>query len=233
MFPTSIDRTLISNYVRGFVPESISVEFFKNLSDEMSFSTAEKLIITESSVNDVAKLLGFILNDIKTYVFSINLKSFENALESVRTILSLYNPNLTKNNIEHLIGMAEPFFVYVDRNEDGLFIITDIAKVVYKNNVATLDVLFGDEEKEENILVSPVVETDSQVQEDVVDDIVEEVNIQESVLEEKSITIDEPIVLDGPIVIDEPKNFKRINSGIKINKYKKTNKAIKIRLISK
>ena len=220
--PSYIDRTLVANYIRNIVPETSSIEVFKSVSDDISFSVAEKIIITEVSYIDVSKLLGMILTGLKTFVFSLNLKSFENVLESFRTIISLNNPNLSQNNIEHLIGMAEPFFVYIDRNEDGLYTITDVAKVVYKNNVATIELLFGDKEMgvEESIIPVSISETEEKIEEVVLD-------VQGETSLETPMEVEEPIVLTQPIVLDEPVKVKKISPDVKINKYKLLKEKIK------
>lgn len=204
--PATIDRTLVSNYIRGFISQSVSIEVLKNISDNLPYATADKLIIPEPSIAEIIKIFELIMFDFKTFVFSMNLKSFDNILESFRTIFALNNPNLTSNNIEHLIGMASPVFVYVDRNEDGLFFVTDIAKVVYKGNGTFLDILYSSsKEKLANI------EVQEEQDEDIIDNKIIDENVEQNVVIEQEI----PVVEECAVVTETVDVVLE-----KVNKYK-------------
>lgn len=167
--PSTVDRTLVSNYIRGYVSQSVSIEVLKNISDNLPYATAEKLIIPEPSIPEIIKIFELIMCDFKTFVFSMNLKSFDNVLESFRTIFALNNQNLTANNIEHLIGVASPVFIYIDRNEDGLFDVSGIGKVVYKSNSAFLDVLYSSSKEEISIADVKEEQTENICEEEQID----------------------------------------------------------------
>ncbi len=158
--PSECDKTIIANYIRAFIDENVSVDVLSTVSDNLPFSTANKLIVPEPTMKEITKIFELILCDYKTFIFCMNLKTFDNVLESFRALLSLNSPNLNPNSIEHLIGVSSAVLVYVDRNEDGLYEITDIGKIVYKNNIAFLDLLYSctDVEKEEVVVSEPVVE---------------------------------------------------------------------------
>lgn len=140
---SNCDKTLISNYMRKFIGASVSVEVLNDFSTGLPHASASTLIVPEASIRDIVKIFELVLCDYKSFIFAMNLKSFCNVLESLRTIVSLNKPQLTSSNVEHLIGMSESLLVYVSRNEDGLFTVSDIGKIVYKNNKMFLDVLYG------------------------------------------------------------------------------------------
>lgn len=141
--PSYVDKTIAANYIRNFLDVSIPVEILRNISDNLPFVSAEKVIVPEPSVAEIIKIFELILCDYKTFIFAMNLKTFENALESLRTLIALNSPNLSSNNVEHLIGITSAVLIYVDRTDDGLFNVIDIGKIVYKNNTAFLDILYS------------------------------------------------------------------------------------------
>lgn len=143
MCQSNCDKTLISNYMRKFMGASASVEVLSDFSTGLPSASASTLIVPEPSIRDIVKIFELILCDYKSFIFTVNLKSFCNVLESLRTIVSLNKPQLASSSIEHLIGMSESLLVYVLRNEDGLFAVSDIGKIVYKNNKMFLDILYG------------------------------------------------------------------------------------------
>lgn len=159
--PSDCDKTIIANYIRSFIDDTVSVDILANISDNLPFATAQKLIVPEPTMKEITKIFELILCDYRTFVFCMNLKTFDNVLESFRTLLSLYSPNLNSNSIEHLIGVSSAVLVYVNRNEDGLYEITDIGKIIYKNNVTFLDLLYSsaDVVKDEVIVSTPILET--------------------------------------------------------------------------
>lgn len=155
--PSYLDKTLAASYIRSFLDENISVEILRNISDNLPFVGAEKVIVPEPSIAEMIKIFELILCDYKTFIFAINLKSFANVLESLRTLIALNSPNLSNNNVEHLIGMSSAILIYTDRTEDGLFSVTDIGKIIYKNNTAFLDVLYSSGESKEEVEKKPAV----------------------------------------------------------------------------
>lgn len=204
--PSTVDRTLVSNYIRGFISKSVSIEILKNISDNLPYATADKLIIPEPSVAEIIKIFELIMCDFKTFIVSMHLKSFDNILESFRTIFALNNKNLTADNIEHLLGMAAPVIVYVDRNEDGLFYVADIAKVVYKSNSAFLDILYSTAKEEFHTVELLEEQAENTVDESVIEKTVE----QEMFIEQEVSIVNEQKIEQEPVSILPEK----------INKYK-------------
>lgn len=211
--PSTVDKTLVSNYIRGFISQNVSVEILKNISDNLPYATAEKLIIPEASIPEIIKIFELIMCDFRTFVFAMHLKSFDNVLESFRTIFALNNQNLTANNIEHLIGMASPVFIYIDRNEDGLFDVTSISKVVYKSNSAFLDVLYSSSKEE---LPSVSVQDEQAVT--VLDEELIGENVQQDEIVEQEVSVIEEQVIEQEPVSTVPE---------KVNKYKLLKEKVK------
>ncbi len=158
--PSYCDKTILANYIRSYIDSSVPVDIIGNISENIAFVNAQKVIVPEPSLSEVLKIFELILCDYRTFIFCLNIKTFDNILESFRTLLALSNPNLSANNIEHMLGVSASVLVYVDRNEDGLYEVTNVGKIVYKNNKAFLDVLYSqvtDSEQEETpVYVEPM-----------------------------------------------------------------------------
>ena len=162
---SSCDRTVVASYVRNlFLNNNIQVDILNDISGDLPFSSSDKVVVPEASVSDIVKIFELILLDYKSFVFTLNLKSFVNPIESLRVLLALNSQNLTHCNIEHLIGMSESLLVYVEKNEDGLFNITNVGKIQYKNSKLFLDVIYGTTQQDEaDEFIDEAVETSAPV----------------------------------------------------------------------
>ena len=208
------DKTIIANYMRSFIDDTISVDVLSNVSDNLPFATAQKLIVPEPTIKEITKIFELILCDYRTFVFCMNLKTFDNVLESFRALLSLNCPNLNANNIEHLIGVSSAVLVYVDRNEDGLYEITDIGKIVYKNNTAFLDLLYSNTgvENDETIIPVPVIDTNKTVvqveQVEIADEISDVIEQEEHLTEENKVSFQDENNIQVPVKTNKYKLLK-------------------------
>ena len=137
------DKLIIANYIRNFLPSATNIDVIDNMAVDLPVSKSNVVIVPKPSLDDVVKIFELILCDYKSFVFALNLKTFSNVLESLRTLVSLNKPNLSVNSVEHLIGVSESLLVYISKNEDGLFEVSNIGKILYKNNSMFLDVLYS------------------------------------------------------------------------------------------
>ena len=230
------DNLIVSNYIRNFLPSNFDVDIILNMATDFPKSKSNVAIVPEPSLNDVVKIFELILCDYKSFVFSLNLKTFSNVLESLRTLVSLTKSNLSANSVEHLIGVSESLLVYVSKNEDGLFEVNDIGKIVYKNNSMFLDILYSQSNLSENscsekieysqdvveITSLEIKEEDSSLVESIEvspskdNDVVVEQEIENAVIEEDAISSSEQVVL-----VEDVEPIK------KVNKYKALKEKIK------
>lgn len=172
---SNIDRMVLLNYFRFFVKSDTSVELVNNLSEEIYYSTAKKIIVPEPTVADFVKILELILCDFRTFIFSMNVKSFKNIVETFRVLISLNCPNLTTQNIEHLIGMSSCALIMFEVNEEGLLYISNISELLYKENKAVLKEIYS-EKPVENVeepfdFVQDEIVEENQNNENVVDEV--------------------------------------------------------------
>ena len=54
--PSDCDKTIIANYIRSFIDDTVSVDILANISDNLPFATAQKLIVPEPTMKEITKI---------------------------------------------------------------------------------------------------------------------------------------------------------------------------------
>ena len=250
--PIDCDKLIVSNYIRNFIQDD-NIDVISSMASDMPHSNSKIALVPKPSLNEGVKIFELILCDYKSFVFALNLKTYTNVLESLRTLVSLNKPNLAKESVEHLIGVSEALLVYVSKNDDGLFEITDVGKIVYKNNAMFLDVVYSNSCNDEvsfsdvSVNSTPVesVETPSFAEEkpveEVVDDdlsvstvqkdeIVVEQNIENAIADEEIVETSEVVATSDDkveFVVQEEILPEQEELAKKVNKYKALKEKIK------
>ncbi len=142
------DNELFCNYIRNFIDKSKSVEVLSNVSDNLHYISASKVIAIDPDIKETIKILELILTGLKSFIFTINIKNYNNVLESIRTLISLNATYLSQNAINHLIAESDSVMVFFERNSDGLFYVKNIEEVQSSENNIVLNSLFEYEIKE-------------------------------------------------------------------------------------
>ncbi len=135
------DKSLLCNYFRLFLNKNDSIEILRNISDNLSYVSASKVIIPDPSIKDVIKILEYTLMGAKSFIFSMHVKNFKNILDSLRTLIALNFPYLSQSNIDHLIGSSEACLIFFTINECGLLSVNTIAQIKYNDNIS-LEILY-------------------------------------------------------------------------------------------
>lgn len=216
---SSCDKTLISQYFKSVLnlnPSKISI----------------------NPVVDIFKLVSFLestLTDSKQFVFGLNVKTYKNIIKTIQTIILIHYPNLKDVDVENLLGLSDALVVYVSKNEDGLFVISDIGEIEYNedkislNNLYSIDVnnaafasAYSNSIQPKEI---PFEVYESDTKDDVEDETseVEENIIEEDVTQPQSIMPEqvEELPISAEIVEEE------VVSPKKVNKYKLLKEKIK------
>lgn len=142
------DKEIICDYFKKFIRNKESVETLHNTTDDIQFSIATKIIVTEPKIKDIINILKLSINDFKTFLFAIHLKNFETTIKSLSTLISIELPNLKNENINHLIGSSEAIVVYISKNEDDFYYIKNIGEIEYKDEKPILKDIYNKEIKE-------------------------------------------------------------------------------------
>ena len=146
------NKDIIYSYIKKFIGKAQSVEIVENIEDDISFTNASKIIIPEPSIYEIVKILEFILCDYKSFIFSLNIKSYESIIESIKTLILLNFPNLSNQNVQHLIGSTQAIVIYVSIDQKGSYYITNIGEIEYKDGKIFLNNLYDKQKNEKALL---------------------------------------------------------------------------------
>lgn len=216
---SSCDKTLISQYFKSVLnlnPSKLSI----------------------NPVVDIFKLVSFLestLTDSKQFVFGLNVKTYKNIIKTIQTIILIHYPNLKDVDVENLLGLADLLIVFVSKNEDGLFVISDIGEIEYNEDKISLNNLYSIDVNNVVLTASysnsiqpkeiPFEVYESDTKDDVEDETseVEENIIEEDVTQPQSIMPEqvEKLPISAEIVEEE------VISPKKVNKYKLLKEKIK------
>lgn len=181
------NKDIIYSYIKKFRGKAQSVEVVENIEDDISFTNASKIIIPEPSIYEIVKILEFILCDYKSFIFSLNIKSYENIIESLKTLILLNFPNLSNSNALHLIGSTQAIIIYVEIDEQGNYFITNIGEIEYKEGKIFLNNLYDKQKNEKALLedYGDLAEIEETKEQNVLDSALKEKSKIEVNLEEK------------------------------------------------
>ncbi len=148
----SVEREITCNYIRKYMSYEV-VDVLRELTQDINYSKANRLIITEPTEKDIIRLFEKMMTDYKSYIFPINLRSGEKITESLKALIMMNKSNITENVAEHIIGVSDIAIIEITRNEDGLFEIGKIEEIEYNGDKVEAKVIY---EKHEEI--SPHIE---------------------------------------------------------------------------
>lgn len=135
---TSCDKTLLIKYISSFVPEDRQKSEITSTSEINSKQNCDIFLFEKPSIYEFVKILEYIIYGYKSFIFAMDMNSFENVLEKIKTVIAVNFKNLTEKNIDTLISNSNTIFVYFSKNEDGLFTITNIGEIINENNTVNI-----------------------------------------------------------------------------------------------
>ncbi len=140
--PDNYDKSVLSSYIRGFINNKESQEVIRNIADNYNYLSASKIIVPEPTIKDIVKIEELILTGINSFIFAMNIKSFDNVLKSIIAITSLSFPYLSEESVKHLLYSTEAVIIFFTGNEDGLYYIHDIGQINYSSDSESFDILY-------------------------------------------------------------------------------------------
>lgn len=173
--PKNVDSNLLCFYIRKFISKNESVEVIRNVKDSIEYVSASKVIVPSPSVRETVKLFELIMYDYKSFIWTMNVKSYSRILKTLETLILLHGPNLTSENAKHLLGESDCCFVFFNADNDGLYYISDIGLAEYDNDdIVILNTLYSKnmvQNKRVNVLKEEIDELPEVGDNDVVPDI--------------------------------------------------------------
>ena len=135
---TSCDKTLLIKYISSFVPEDRQKTEITSASEINSKQNCDIFLFEKPSIYEIVKILEYILYGYKSFIFTVDMNSFEDVLDKLSTVILVNFKNLTEKNVNTLIANSNAVFVYFSKNEDGLFTITNIGEIISENNIVNI-----------------------------------------------------------------------------------------------
>lgn len=204
----NIEKEFPIRYIRKFVNSKEKVEVLYDANKELSYISASKIFVPETSVSSLVKILEYIIYGFKSFVVGFSLNSGVNFIEKMKLLIALNYKNLSEINIETLISSSNLAVIFIDKNYDGLFYVKEIAEVVSLNNrlslKSTYEFINLDNLSSINLNVKPIK---SEVQDIEIKQ--EEIKHKEEVKQEEE--IEQDIVSDSSFIQDdEIDNFESV-----------------------
>lgn len=184
------NKDIIYSYIKKFIGKAQSVDVIEKIEDDITFTNASKIIVPEPSIYEIVKILEFILCDYKSFIFSLNIKSYESIIESIKTLILLNFPNLSNQNVQHLIGSTQAIVIYVSIDERSNYHITNIGEIEYKDGKIFLNNLYDKEKNEKALLedygdLAEISEKEELLEQNVLNAAISEKNNKQEDIEEK------------------------------------------------
>ena len=136
----SIDRVLLSNYVKSLL-YNYDIEIFNSLDQNIVDFYSKIKLFPNPSINDVVKIFEYIIYGYNSFIFSLEMSYDENFIDKLRAVIAVNFKNLTEENINTLIGCSDLYVLPINRNEDGLFIVSEVIKLNYFEKKINLEVI--------------------------------------------------------------------------------------------
>ncbi len=220
------DNSINTQYIRTFIKNTEKVEVLYDINKDINFINANRIIVPDVNILEFVKILEFILYGYKSFVFTINIKSYDNILENIKTLISLYYKNLSESAIENLLGSSDSIIVYIDKNDDGLFFVSHIGSIEYKNKSLNIIDLYSISNSSEDIKSQCINLKDTKAIAKI-DNIDYEANENNNYVDKETLTETElNEFVKNDIELD---NEKSDNNNVKVNKYKLLKEKIKLK----
>ena len=146
----SVDKNIIVSLMQS-VLGSYDIEILNSI-DENIYNLCTKIkFISDSSIIQIVKIFEYIIYGYSSFISLFNLANDENIINKLKTVIAVNFRNLTEENINTLIGCSDSFFVSIEKDEDGLFLVSKVQKINYIENIISLDVIYDYKNADKNV----------------------------------------------------------------------------------
>lgn len=140
IFDSSVDKILRAGLVKSIF-ENVDIEILNSINDYIGDCFSKIKFLMNTSTYDVVKIFEYIINGDNSFIFNVSIRYDENFIDKLKAVIALNFKNLTEENINTLIGCSNLYVVPVGRNEDGLFVVSEVVKLNYFDKKISLDVI--------------------------------------------------------------------------------------------
>ncbi len=138
----SIDKLMTAVYFQSLIGENNS-EIINSIDENISNKNFQKNIVPNPDIYNIVKIFEYIIYGYKSFIFGLDLNNSDNFIDKLKTLIALNFKNLTDANINTLIGSSNSAFVFISRNDDGLYFISEINKINYVEGELSFENIFS------------------------------------------------------------------------------------------
>ena len=146
----SVDKNIIVSLMQSVLGSS-DIEILNSIDENIYNLCAKIKYISDSSIIQIVKIFEYIIYGYSSFISLFNLANDENIINKLKTVIAVNFRNLTEENINTLIGCSDSFFVSIEKDEDGLFLVSKVQKINYIENIISLDVIYDYKNADKNV----------------------------------------------------------------------------------
>ena len=135
----SFDRIIIANYFK-FLLKKLNAKILDDFNYQFNDFDNQVNILPNTDINTLVKVSQQIIYGCRSFILGFNFGSFDNIVNKLKLLVALNNKNLSSADIVTLIGSMNAVIVYVEKNAEGLFYISQIDEIKYKENIEDLEI---------------------------------------------------------------------------------------------
>lgn len=124
----SFDKLIIAEYINSQIKKENS-RIIEDIDSDINNLNGVINIIPNPDIRTVVKILEQILYGCSSFIFGLNLGTYENIINKIKTLIALNYQNLSDTNISTLLASANPIIVCVSKNDDDLLFISKISEI--------------------------------------------------------------------------------------------------------
>lgn len=136
----SFDKLIIANYLQSkLIAENAVIIDEKDVNAKDLPGNIN--IFPNPEIHSILKIFEQTIYGMGSFIFGLNFGCFDKAIDKLKAVIALNYPNLTADNINILIEASNAILVYVEKNNDSLFSITNIEEVKQDNENIDTDII--------------------------------------------------------------------------------------------
>ena len=223
----SFDKLIIADYIKSKL-KNVNSGIVNTIDANTEDLNGVINIVPNPNIQTVVKILEQTVYGNGSFVFFMNFASYENIVNKLKAVIALNYPNLNADDITALVGAANAVIVYVSKNDNGIFYISQIDEIKSSGNKLETENIYSNisknqktepniqikEKKLQKEKVEIVEKTDSKTEQVLVKN--KKTQINDKITNNIQNNIPAPVYIPNILEEDEPIEEER---GKKPNKY--------------
>ena len=166
--PALCDNSIITSYILSHFSDKKSFCLVEDILDKNSFINIKRKVLINSDIHLFVKVIEYIVSGIDGFIVGFDLKSYKNVLDNIITLILINFPNLSCSQLANLLSLSDFTVFYIEKDEDGLFVVKSVDKIVLTDEGLSLKNMYLKEtvgtvmtKEPEDIYLNSEIGTDS------------------------------------------------------------------------